>query len=178
MKNLLFFAACLLALSACQTKTTKPAVDSTAAYSVPDDKAITRAVTNTYAALSFNKGEQPKYDAIKNCFIDKAESYCRIGDSVMTINLGQFIYLDRSYIESAHIQYMRQEQLYGKAEQFGNVAQYRSTYKVYMNNPDSAAERGVNFFQLVKTTSGWKVSSITWDIERPGLKVPGYYGGK
>jgi len=44
-----------------------------------------------------------------------------------------------------------------------------------MNTMDSAAQRGVNSFQLVKTPQGWKVSSIIWDIESPKLKIPDYY---
>jgi len=36
-------------------------------------------------------------------------------------------------------------------------------------------ERCVNSFQLIKTKDGWKVSSIIWDVEKPGLKIPGYY---
>ena len=53
----------------------------------------------------------------------------------------------------------------------GNVAEIRSLYR--WRFPDEARTgRGWNFFTLVLFPEGWKVMSLVWDNERPGLAVP------
>ncbi len=179
MKKLFLYALCAIALSACHTKPTQPKVDSAAVYKVPDEEAINKAVDNAYHSICFNTGELPRYAEIKEAFIPQAQliNY-RTPDSAQVTNINQFIYLYRTFIETGHIHYFYEKELFGKTEQFGNVASRTSTYATYLNHPDSLAERGVNSFQLIKTKAGWKVSSIIWDVEKPGLKIPGYYLGK
>jgi len=176
MKNLL--PILLLALTACHSRRDKPVVDSAAVYKVPDDKAITKAVHDAYASISFKKGAEPLYDAIKNCFIPQAQLINYSTDTAQVTNIGQFIYLYRTFIEGDSIKLFCEQETYGKTEQFGRIAERISTYKNYVNTMDKLAETGVNSFQLIKTNDGWKVSSIIWDIERKGLKIPPYYTGK
>jgi hypothetical protein len=175
MKNLFLYITCLFALSACHSKSSKPVVDSAAVYSVPDQEAISKTVQDAYAAISFNKGEQPNYDQLNKYCIPRAQFINSQSDSVYVTSLNQFIYLYRTMIESQHIQYFHEEEVFGKTEQFGNVAQHISSYKTYINSTDSVAEKGVDFFELIKTKNGWKISGVTWDVEKPGLKIPGYY---
>jgi hypothetical protein len=178
MKKFLLFAVCLIGLSACNTKVGQSVTDSATAYTVPDEKAIDKAVLDAYGAICFKKGEQPRYNEIKNYFIPQAQLINFRADSMQVTNLDQFIFLYRSVIEEGKIDLFYEKELYGKTEQFGRIASRISTYKTYMNKLDTAEERGVNSFQLVKTPAGWKVSSIIWDVEKPALKIPGYYLGK
>jgi hypothetical protein len=178
MKKLLLYATCLIALSACHTKTDKPVGDSVATYTVPDDKAITQAVADAYASICFKKGEQPRYDDIKKAFIPKAQLINFRSDTAQVTNLSQFIFLYRSVIESDSITAFNEVELYSKTEQFGKIAERISTYKTTLTGKTVEYERGVNSFQLIKTHEGWKVSSIIWDVEKPGLKIPGYYLGE
>jgi hypothetical protein len=178
MKKLLLYLLCLIALSACHTKTDKPKVDSVAVYTVPDEKAIKKAVDDAYTSICFKTGEAPRYAEIKNYFIPQAQLINFRTDSAQVTNINQFIYLYRTLVETEHIHSFYEKELFGKTEQFGNIAHRISTYATYINHPDSLAERGVNSFQLIKTKAGWKVSSIIWDVEKPALKIPGYYLGK
>jgi len=178
MKNALRYIALMLALSACHSKSSTPKVDSVAAYTVPDEKAIKKAVDDAYTSISFKKGEQPRYDAIKNYFIPQAQFIHFRGDTTQVLNLGQFVYLYRTFIEGDSVKLVYEHEIFGKTEQFGKIAERMSTYETYMNTMDTVAERGVNSFQLIKTKQGWKVSSIIWDVEKKGLVVPGYYLGK
>lgn len=178
MTKLLLFAACLVSLASCNTKVGQPATDSVAAYTVPDEKAIDKAVLDAYASICFKKGEQPRYSEIKNYFIPQAQLINFRSDTMQVTNLDQFIFLYRTVIEEGKIDLFYEKELYGKTEQFGRIASRISTYKTYMNKLDTAEERGVNSFQLIKTPNGWKVSSIIWDVEKPTLRVPGYYLGK
>ena len=89
--------------------------------------------------------------------------------------IDQFVAQCKGYIESYKVISFYEEEIKGTTEQFGKIAHRISTYKTYVNTMDSVVERGVNSFQLIKTTQGWKVSSIIWDVERQQLKIPYYY---
>jgi hypothetical protein len=54
MKNLFYCSIILLALSSCQGMGAKPAADS-AAYTVPDETAIDKAVLDAYGAIALKK---------------------------------------------------------------------------------------------------------------------------
>lgn len=178
MKKLIPYIAIAIFLYSCQGKNTGLLTDSTAtgsSYTVPDDQAIKKAVDDAYAAISFKKGEQPKYDSIQNYFIPKAQLINFRDDSAKVTSITQFVYLYRTFIEQDSVQMFYEKEIYGKTEQFGKIASRISTYKTYLNTMAKPEERGVNSFQLVKTPLGWKVSSIIWDVEHKGLKIPAYY---
>lgn len=56
---------------------------------------------------------------------------------------------------------------------FGNVARLTSVYEYTRETgQETVRGRGVNFFTLVKEDGQWRVMSIVWDNERPGLSLP------
>jgi hypothetical protein len=56
---------------------------------------------------------------------------------------------------------------------FGNVARLTSVYEFSWQSPkETRRGRGVNFFTLVCEDGPWRVMSIVWDNERPGLSLP------
>jgi hypothetical protein len=177
MKNLLLVAAIALAISACETADKKPTEmhTSSADYTVPEDSAITKAVHDAYAAISFKKGEKPRFDEIGNYFIPQAQLINFRTDTADITPLPNFIALYKQFVSAGHIDMFYEEEAFGKTEQFGRVAHRISTYNTYLNTRDSIAERGVNSFQIIKTPKGWKVSSIIWDVESKTLPVPTYY---
>ncbi|MEO7214868.1 hypothetical protein [Mucilaginibacter sp.] len=177
MKNLLLIAVLALGISACQSPEKKStdvsAIPST--YTVPEDSAITKAVHDAYAAISFKKGEKPRFDEIGNYFIPQAQLINFRTDTADITALPQFITLYKQFVTGGHIDMFYEEEAFGKTEQFGRVAHRISTYNTYLNTRDTIAERGVNSFQLIKTPKGWKVSSIIWDVESKKLSIPAYY---
>lgn len=55
---------------------------------------------------------------------------------------------------------------------FGNVARLASVYEYsYQSETANNSGRGVNFFNLVNDGDGWKIMSIVWDNERPGVSL-------
>ena len=61
-----------------------------------------------------------------------------------------------------------------QCEVFGNIARVRSIYRsVYGSGGDAREGRGVNFYNLIREDGAWKIMSIVWDNERPGLKLGG-----
>ena len=56
---------------------------------------------------------------------------------------------------------------------FGNVARLTSVYEFTWQSPQETRRgRGVNFFTLIREAGQWRVMSIVWDNERPGLSLP------
>lgn len=56
--------------------------------------------------------------------------------------------------------------------EFGNVARLASVYEyTFSSDTERRCGRGVNFFNLINEGQGWKVMSIVWDNERPGLSL-------
>ena len=173
MKKLTIWIVAAIVLSACQVPGKKAA--GAEGYKVPDDSAITKAVADAYVAISFKDGEKPRYNEIENFFIPQAQLINFRTDTAQVTSIGQFVDLYKQFIEGNHIHLFYEEEIFGRTEQFGKIAQRISTYTTYFNTRDSIAERGVNSFQLIKTKNGWKVSSIIWDVEKPSLKIPAYY---
>ncbi len=147
-------------------------------YTAPDDAAIKKAVDDAYASISFKSGDQPRYDSIQYYFIPQAQLINYITDTAQILSINDFVKAFRNYVESTKITSFNEQEIYGRTDQFGNIAQRISTYKTFVNSTDIVKERGVNSFQLIKTPQGWKVSSIIWDIEKTGLQIPNTYLGK
>jgi len=177
MKNLFLCLACAIALSSCQTSTKSSVQDSSAmqTYKVPDDSAIKKAVNDAYAAISFKQGEKPRYAEIPNYFTPQAQLINFRTDTAQVTSITQFVDLYKQFLEGNKVHMFYEEEIFGRTEQFGKIANRISTYTTYLNTRDSIAERGVNSFQLIKTKAGWKVSSIIWDVEKPTLRIPAYY---
>lgn len=166
-------SACMLVLCSCNSSNTN--TNSNTNYTVPDDEAITKAVDDAYAAISFKQGEQPRYDSIKNYFIAQAQLINFIEDTAQILSIDDFVRAFKNYVQTTNIHSFQEQEIYGRTDQFGNIAQRISTYKNYVNSLDIVKERGVNSFQLIKTPQGWKVSSIIWDVEKAGKQIPNYY---
>jgi len=180
MKTLFILLASAVTLSSCHVSVKKSIGDSDSTtgktYTVPEDSAITKAVHDAYAAISFKEGEQPRYGEIGNYFIPEAQLINFRTDTPQIVDIKHFIDpLYKSFVETNHIKMFYEEELFGRTEQFGRVAHRISTYVTYLNTRDKPEERGVNSFQLIKVKGVWKVSSIIWDVEKSTLKVPDYY---
>lgn len=153
-------------------------VKEESSYRAPDEAAIKKAVDDAYAVISFKNGAKPDYDSIQYAFIPKAQLINFIADTAQILSIGDFAKAFKAYVESTKIQTFYEEEIYGKTDQFGNIAQRISAYKTYINNLDLVKERGVNSFQLIKTPQGWKVSSLIWQVEKTNLKIPDNYLGE
>jgi hypothetical protein len=174
-KSSVFIALSLLAFTSCNTNTKQSESASEKQNKMPEETAIKKAVDDAYRSIGFKQGQSPNYNGIRNHFIPQAQFLSFRGDSLDLLTLDQFISNYKSTVESTGMKSFYEEEIYGRTDQYGNIAQRISTYRSYVNTMDSVVERGVNSFQLVKTPNGWRVSSIIWDIEKPEHPIPDYY---
>lgn len=70
----------------------------------------------------------------------------------------------------------KEEELFERTEIFGNIAHRFSLYRKSGILSGGAFEtKGMKTIQFIKTSNGWKISSLAWDDERDGLTIPDKY---
>ncbi len=65
-----------------------------------------------------------------------------------------------------------EEEIFERTEIFGNIAHRLSLYKKSgLMNGKEFKNKGIKTIQFIKTTAGWKISSVAWDDEREEFKI-------
>jgi hypothetical protein len=134
--------------------------------------ALTAAFLN---AVSFEPGERPAYDAIRDLFIDQGLLIKNVGEpEIATVD--EFIEPRQALVDSGALTEFEERELSYRSEVFGNVAHRMSTYsKRGVQDGVRFEARGVISTQFIFTPSGWRMSAMAWDDERPGLVMPDRY---
>ena len=148
----------------------------TAAIQVdPEESAATQAVLDAYDGISFEEGTLPDFEKLESAFVQYAIFINFRNDTAVILSYDEFMKGYRSAVEGGAFKAVVEKEIYGKTELFGKIAHRISTYVTYIDDMDTIQERGINSFQLVKTDDGWKVSSVIWDVEKPGQPIPERY---
>jgi hypothetical protein len=127
------------------------------------------------AAVTFEPGERPAYDTIRDLFIDQGLLIKNVGEpEIATVD--EFIAPRQALVDSGALTEFEERELAHVNEVFGNVAHRMSTYSKRGTQGGVQFEaRGVISTQFVFTPSGWRMSAMAWDDERPGLVMPDRY---
>ena len=139
---------------------------------------LERLVDAFFDAVSFEPGSQPAYERIHDLFIDAGLLIRNVGAAAVPEICGirQFIDSRQALVDSGELTRFHEAALAGTTEIFGNVAHRSSGYV------KSGTSKGVPFgangwisAQFVRTPHGWRMSSMAWDDEREGLRLPAQY---
>jgi hypothetical protein len=124
------------------------------------------------SSVSFANGQRPDYDGIHRLFIDTGLLIKNIGGETETSTVPEFIAPRLSLVNDGVLTEFREEEVSAETVVFGSVAHRWSVY-VKSGVQDAAAfsARGVILTQFVETRGSWRISSMTWDDERPGLTL-------
>src|SRR5205085_8029285 len=81
-------------------------------------------------------------------------------------------FLDR--LSAAAISGRRENELFHRTDQFGNIAHIFSTYELTFNDSLGlpTTRRGINSFQLIYNGSTSRIFSLIWDAERDDNPLP------
>src|SRR5262249_10615484 len=91
-------------------------------------------------------------------------------------SVDEFIAPRQALVDSGELTAFEERELAQVTEIFGNVAHRMSTYsKSGVQGGRWFEARGVISTQFVLTPSGWRMSSMAWADERPGLTRPERY---
>lgn len=129
-----------------------------------------------FAAVSFKQGERPRYDAIRDLFVVQGLLIRNSADAPEIDGVDAFIQPRQQVFDSGALTHFREVEIADITEVFGNVAHRFSTYeKAGCLHGREFVARGAISTQFIRTPSGWRISSMAWDDERPGLVLPNRY---
>jgi hypothetical protein len=128
---------------------------------------LERLTRDFFAAVSFESGARPDYDAIRALFIPAGLLIRNTGDAPEVTTVDEFIAPRAALFESGALSSFYEGELSAVTERFGTVAHRFSSYeKRGVQNGTSFAVRGAISTQFVLTPDGWRMSSMAWDDER------------
>jgi hypothetical protein len=133
---------------------------------------IGRLMSRFLSAVSFKQGEQPSYGDLPNLFALDARLIRNSGVAPETLTVDEFVIARQRAVDTGELTSFQETELTETTELFGNVAHRFSTYaKQGVTNGYAIDVRGAISTQFIRTPDGWRISSMAWDDERPGLAV-------
>lgn len=142
-----------------------------------DIRAELKALTDEFfRAVSFEPGQRPAYASIRDLFIDGGKLIRNSSELPEISSVDDFIASRQRLVDSGALTSFEEIETAETTEVFGNIAHRFTTYEKRGTMHGEMIEgRGLISTQFIRTPSGWKMSSMAWDDERPGLAVPDRY---
>jgi hypothetical protein len=149
----------------------------TTSQEVSRDKQEIDALTNAFfRAVSFSEGDRPAYHTLYQIFIESGQFLKTSTSSPEISTVKQFIEPRQQSVDTGELTRFREAETAEITEIFGNIAHRLSTYEKYgVSNGITVTGQGIISIQYIRTENGWRMSSMAWDDERPGLTIPDRY---
>lgn len=137
-------------------------------------KSILDELTRIFYNLFTNKdGKKPNVEGIHQLFIPEGLIIKNSGSAPEIYTLQQFIEPRIKLLTGGSLINFSEKEVTERTEIFGNIAHRFSTYhKSGVLAGKKFETTGMKTIQFIKTTAGWKISSLAWDDEREGLTIP------
>jgi hypothetical protein len=138
--------------------------------------ALQLLIEQFFAAVSFPEGGAPQYERIRDLFVPDGLLIKNSGDEPEISGLDAFIAPRQELFASGRLTAFEEVEIAARTEAFGNVAHRLSTYdKRGIQDGVAFEATGIITTQFIATPAGWRMTSMAWDDERPGLTVPDEY---
>ena len=129
-----------------------------------------------FRAVSFELGQKPAYAKLYELFVEPGLLIRNSGPTPEIASVAAFIRPRQATVDAGQLTRFHEAEIAATTDVFGNVAQRFSAYtKSGTLNGQPFQARGMVTTQFVCTPAGWKMSSMAWDDERPGLELPEPY---
>jgi len=126
-----------------------------------------------FRAVSFEEGATPPYEDLHALFIEAGLLIKNSGTTPEISTVSQFIEPRLASVRSGELTRFNEMELSETTRIFGNVAHRFNSYAKSGTMKGMPFEaRGMISTQFILTPSGWKISAMAWDDERPGLSIP------
>jgi hypothetical protein len=136
---------------------------------IPEIDAL---LTEFFQAVSFVNGQPPQYRNLWSLFLPSGQLIKASEVTPEITSLDQFIASRQQLVDAHLLTDFHEAELSCTLEVFGHIAHRLSVYQ------KSGTREGVPFTgqgkistQFIYTPEGWKISSMIWDDERPGLTI-------
>jgi hypothetical protein len=128
---------------------------------------LARLTQAFFAAVSFEAGGRPGYDAIRDLFIADGLLIRNTGDAPEVTTVDEFIAPRAELFASGALSEFYEGELEAANQAFGTVAHRWCSYeKRGVQNGTAFAATGAISTQFVLTPDGWRMSSMAWDDAR------------
>jgi hypothetical protein len=134
-----------------------------------DKEALDRIVTQFFAA--FVSGDT-NLQSLSGLFLPRA-SIVKACGAMEIHSFESFIEPRQKLLTDGSLLQFEEREISEKTVIFGDIAQRLCVYEksgVLDGKPFVA--RGVKSFQFVRLGADWKIASLSWDDERPGVAIP------
>jgi hypothetical protein len=138
-----------------------------------DTAAIEEIVQQFFRAFASGPDVTARLEALPDLFLPGAVIVRTCGDEPVLYDVGAFITPRAALLTGGSLTDFAEWQLVGHTLVFGDLAHHVCTY-AKSGNRDGVpfTAKGLKTMQLVRTSSGWRISAAAWDDERPGVTVP------
>ncbi|HEV8691936.1 MAG TPA: hypothetical protein VGQ91_16655 [Ideonella sp.] len=134
---------------------------------------LDRLTAKFFRAVSFEAGEAPPYENLHALFIEAGLIIKNSAAAPEISSVRQFIEPRLASVHAGELTRFNETELSESTQIFGNVAHRFNTYaKSGTLKGVPFAARGMVSTQFIRTPSGWRISAMAWDDERPGLSIP------
>jgi hypothetical protein len=139
---------------------------------VEDDRAaIARIVRTFFAAFTSGPGVAARLDALREVFLPEAV-IIRTGGEPVIYSVDSFIAPRRALLTGGALVDFAEWELSGHTQVFADIAQHYCSYaKSGVQDGIPFTGRGMKTLQLIRTSTGWRISAAAWADERAGLTV-------
>jgi hypothetical protein len=132
-----------------------------------DDPAIARLLELLYSVISFEEGDEPNWEGLREVFSPHARITRITPEGTDHLDPSTFFAMTRDLVEAGCYTSFFEFEVARRVERSGYVAQVWSFYETRRNK--SAREplgRGVNSIQLIRDDDRWRVLGLLWDETR------------
>ena len=137
--------------------------------------AIQETIDGLYESIHVDKGEVADLDQLLAHFAPDARlGSVKEGKADLKTAIEYFEGWEAA-MKEIRPDLLKEWEINGKSQYFGNIAYHTSHYGVYFNSTEEMAEQGIINYQLVKIGGDWKVISMIWHAENPEYKIPSNY---
>jgi hypothetical protein len=129
-----------------------------------EDAGIAGVLDRLYSVISFEEGNEPNWQGLKQLFSPHARITRVTPDGTDYMDPQAFLAMTRNLFELGVYTSFYEFEVARRVQRFGNVAQVWSFYETRRSK--SAAQalgRGVNSIQLIQQHDGWQVLGLLWD---------------
>jgi hypothetical protein len=126
-----------------------------------------------FAAVSFPAGGSPRYQQLQELFSAEGRLIRNSGEVPQDLGVEQFVLDRQRAVDTGDLTSFDEAELTGRTDVFGRIAHRYSSYTKRGVLGGTAFEgRGMISTQFIQEPDGWRISSMAWDDERPGLTLP------
>lgn len=134
---------------------------------------IDKLVDGFFNLFSVEKDNTTDLSGIFDLFISEGLIVKCSSTGPEVYNLYQFIEPREKMFNEGILRDFKEKEISERTEIFGNIAHRLSIYKKSgLMNGEAFENKGIKTLQFIKTSCGWKISSVAWDDERDDFKLP------